>query len=110
MYIRQGCVFSFEDAIKMQPASRLEKIMVTPDLEHIILMVPSNRTGATGYSFEAKLRALIAGRIEQIPSVAAMVRRPNADPVFRFTCGFELMGSVPSEAAFSRFIKQITES
>jgi hypothetical protein len=29
MNIRQNCIFSFEDAMKMQPKSRLEKIIDT---------------------------------------------------------------------------------
>jgi IS5 family transposase len=35
MNIRQGCVFSFEDAIKMQPRSRLEIILATLDFKVI---------------------------------------------------------------------------
>lgn len=108
MFIRQPCVFSFEDALKMQPASRLEMIMNTLDLEPVLAMIPDYRIGPKGYRFEAKLRALLAARIEQICGIAALVRRLKTDPVFRFACGFEVIGAVPSEATFSRFIEQIS--
>lgn len=36
MNIRQNCIFSFEDALKMQPKSRLEKVIDTLDLQPVI--------------------------------------------------------------------------
>lgn len=36
MNTRQSCVFSFEDALKMQPKSRLEKIIDTLDLSPVL--------------------------------------------------------------------------
>ena len=36
MNIRQSCIFSFEDAMKMQPKSRLEKIIDTLDLKPVL--------------------------------------------------------------------------
>jgi len=36
MYIRQGCVFFFENAIKMQPRSRLEIVLDTLDFSAVI--------------------------------------------------------------------------
>ncbi len=109
MFIRQPSVFSFEDALKLQPMSRLEMVMNTLDLKPILAMVPDYRTGPKGYSFEAKLRALLAARIERIIGMAALVRRLKYDPVFRFACGFDVIGPVPSEAAFSRFNDEVTK-
>jgi len=43
MYIRQGCVFSFKEAIKMQPRSRLEIILSTLDLEPVISKLVSDK-------------------------------------------------------------------
>lgn len=83
--------------------------MLTLDLQGIIEKIPCKNNGPKGYYFESKLRALIAARIEQIPNTAALVRRLKTDPQFRFSCGFEVIGSVPSEATFSRFIKQLSE-
>jgi IS5 family transposase len=42
MNIRQGCVFSFEDAIKMQPRSRLEIILATLDFKVIFEALSKN--------------------------------------------------------------------
>ena len=75
MYIRQQCLYSFEEALKLQAASKLEKIMLTLDLQGIIEKIPCKNNGPKGNYFESKLRALITARIEQIPNTAALVRR-----------------------------------
>ena len=111
MYIRQQCLFSFEDALKMQAQSRLEKIFITLDLAPILnKLTISYRGGPAGYDATNKLRALIAAKLEQIPTTAALVRRLKSDPVFRYNCGFEVFGNVPSEATLSRFLKVLAET
>ena len=40
MYIRQQCLYSFEDALKMQAQTRLEKIFITLDLTSFIKKLP----------------------------------------------------------------------
>lgn len=111
MYIRQQCLYSFEDALKMQPQTRLERIFTTLDLTPVLEKLPVNsRGGPNGYGNASKLRALIAARIEQIPSIAALGRRLKSDPVFRYTCGFEVFGNIPSEATFSRFLNMLAET
>ena len=111
MYIRQQCLFSFEDALKMQAQSRLEKIFLTLDLAPILnKLAISYRGGPAGYDATNKLRALIAAKLEQIPTTAALVRRLKSDPVFRYNCGFEVFGNVPSEATLSRFLKVLAET
>ncbi len=39
MNIRQGYIFSFEDAIKMQPRSRLEIVLDTLDFDDVITVL-----------------------------------------------------------------------
>lgn len=112
MSIRQMCVFSFEDAIKMQPRSRLEKILYTLDFDTVIASLSSDdeddyHRGPNGYSIESKLSALVAMRVYNISSFTALVERLNQDPVFRFDCGFEIFGKVPSIATFSRLYSQL---
>lgn len=110
LYIRQQCLISFEDALKMQPETRLEKIFSTLDLYPIISRLPRKHNGPRGYNAKYKLRALIAAKIEQIPTMAALVRRLKNDPVFRYICGFGVIASVPSEATMSRFLRELTET
>ncbi|CEO90576.1 transposase (fragment) [Syntrophaceticus schinkii] len=110
LYIRQQCLISFEDALKMQPETRLEKIFSTLDLKPIISRLPRKHNGPRGYNAKYKLRALIAAKIEQIPTMAALVRRLKNDPVFRYICGFGVIASVPSEATMSRFLRELTET
>jgi len=95
----------------MQPQTRLEQIFITLDLDSILNKLPvGSQGGPDGYSIASKLRALIAARIEQIPNTAALVRRLKSDPVFRYNCGFNVFGSVPSEATFSRFFRTLAET
>ena len=66
MNIRQGYVFSFEDAINLQPRSRLEIILATLDFDDVITVLSKNNEkhrGPTGYLVEHKLKALIAMRV-----------------------------------------------
>ena len=66
MNIRQGYVFSFEDAINLQPRSRLEIILSTLDFDDVITALAKNNEqhrGPTGYSVEHKIKALIAMRV-----------------------------------------------
>ncbi len=113
MYIRQGCVFSFEDAIKMQPQSRLESVLATLNLRAVVATLDEDidyRRGPNGYSTETKLRALIAMRVYNMASFTELVERLNNDPMLRYNCGFEVFGKVPSVATISRFYSRLTES
>ncbi len=96
--------------MEMQAETRLEKIFVTLDLTPITSRLTYNCRGPHGYSVEALTRALIAAKVEQIPTTAALVRRLKSDPVFRYLCGFDIIGKVPSEATFSRLLKKLTET
>ena len=112
MYIRQGYVFSFEDAIKMQARSRLESILSTLDLKPVISKLTNQakcHRGPKGYSVEAKLNALIAMRVYSMGSFTELVERLNNDPVIRYTCGFDVFGQIPSVATISRFFSLLTE-
>jgi hypothetical protein len=61
LYIRQQCLYSFEDALKMQAQTRLEKIFITLDLTSFIKKLPvSYHGGPDGYDNQNKLRAVIA--------------------------------------------------
>ena len=109
MYIRQQCLYSFEDALKMHPQTRLGKIFITLDLTPFVAKIPiSYHGGPDGYDIKNKLRAVIAAKLEQIPTAAALVRRLKSDLVFRYNWGFGVLGSVPSEATISRFLKVLT--
>lgn len=67
MNIRQGFIFSSEDALKMQPKSRLQKILDTLDLSPVLSQLDSPRQtncGPKPYPADAMLNALIAMRLE----------------------------------------------
>lgn len=111
MYIRQGCVFSFEDALKIQPQSRLEKIINTLDYKPVLdkFNRPDNKSGPKPYPTYAMLNALIAMRLENMNSFSQLVERLKYDAYLRYVCGFEVFGKTPSIASFSRFYSKIIE-
>jgi len=111
MYIRQGCVFSFEDALKIQPQSRLEKIINTLDYKPVLdkFNRPDGKSGPKPYPPYAMLNALIAMRLENMNSFSQLVERLKYDAYLRYVCGFEVFGKTPSIASFSRFYSKIIE-
>ncbi len=113
MNIRQNCIFSFEDALKLQPISRLEKIINTLDLRPVVSKFDQaygNKVGPKPYPVYAMLNALIAMRIENISTFTQLVERLSYDPRLRYVCGFEPFGTAPSISSFSRFYSKLTES
>ncbi|MDP9751124.1 transposase [Thermoanaerobacter pentosaceus] len=56
------------------------------------------------------LYALIAMQLEKIPNIAKLVGRLKSDPVFRYNCGFNVLGPTPSTSTFSRFLNLISKS
>jgi transposase len=113
MNIRQNCIFSFEDALKLQPISRLEKIINTLDLRPVVSkfdLAYGNKVGPKPYPAYAMLNALIAMRIENISTFTQLVERLTYDPHLRYVCGFEPFGTAPSISSFSRFYARLTES
>jgi len=113
MNIRQNCIFSFEDALKMQPKSRLEKVIDTLDLQPVLAKLnkpDNNKAGPKPYPAYAMLNALIAMRLENMTTFTQLFERLTHDPHLRYVCGFEPFGTAPSKSCFSRFYAKLTES
>lgn len=113
MNIRQSCIFSFEDAMKMQPKSRLEKIIDTLDLKPVLtkLNKPGEiKAGPKPYPAYAMLNALIAMRLENMNTFTKLVERLTYDPHLRYICGFEPFGTAPSKSCFGRFYAKLAKS
>ncbi len=113
MNIRQRCIFSFEDAMKMQPKSRIEKIIDTLDFKPVIAKLhqpDGNKRGPKPYPTCAMLNALIAMRLENMNTFTQLVERLTYDPHLRYICGFEPFGTAPSKSCFSRFYAKLTKS
>jgi transposase, IS5 family len=104
MNVLQKPLFPFEEILSLEPEKRLQKIFITLDN----LPFPDNqntfRRGPKGYSSKLMLRALLAMKIYSIPTIVLLVERLKSDFRFRYSCGFSLSGSIPSEATFSRFL------
>ena len=113
MNIRQNCIFSFEDALKLQPKSKLERIITTLDLEPVLAkfsQADKSKVGPKPYPVYAMLNALIAMRIENISTFTQLVERLSYDPHLRYVCGFEPFGNAPSISSFSCFYSKLAAS
>ncbi len=94
----------------LQTKPKLILILDNLDLSKVAEEIsPKSTKGPKGYNPKAILRALLAQQIESIPNRAVLVRRLKSDPVFRYCCGFHAVGSVPSEATFSRYYSRLAE-
>jgi len=110
IYIRQQCLFSFEELIKFQPETKLSMVFKTLDLSKVVGgLQKKSKSGPKGYDPENILRALLAKRLENIKYTKTLVERLKSDPVFRYTCGFPVASRIPSEATFSRFTKILSD-
>lgn len=109
MYIRQECLLSFDEILKLQPQTRLELVLSQIDLSEFEIAFKKSRFGPKGYNPIPVLYALIAMQLEQIRTVKALVKRLKYDPVFRYCCCFNVCGQIPSEATFSRILTKISE-
>jgi transposase len=104
-------MFSFEEILKYQPETRLQKIFSVLGKVNIVSLLPDkSRFGRKGYDREAMFYAIVAMYIENIKTVSALVARLRSDPVFRYTCGFNVIGKVPSESTFSRFLAKLLKT
>lgn len=109
-YIRQQSLLSFEDLMALQPQTKLELIFENIDLSEAVKVILRSTKGPKGYNPIPIVRALLAQQLEQIPTRAALVRRLVTDPVFRYVCGFNVIGKVPSEATFSRYYNALSQN
>lgn len=109
MYIRQECLLSFDEIIKYQPKTKLELILAQLDFSSIVneLSKRSASRGPKGHSSLAMLHSLMAMQIEQIKSISNLCTRLHDDPIFRYSCGFSVLGETPSTSTFSRFLNKI---
>ncbi|SHL00912.1 IS5/IS1182 family transposase [Desulforamulus aeronauticus] len=104
MYLLQPTLFSFEELLKFEPETRLQKVLSVLDLSPALTVVKKAVVGPKGHCVGNMISALVAKQLEQIPTVAALVKRLSED----LRCGFSLSASVPSESTFSRLIKKLT--
>lgn len=112
MYIRQTTLFSFEEIIKFQQQTRLELILSQIDISKLSkkLRKSSTSRGPSGYEPDVLIYSLIAMQIEKIQNIKQLVHKLKENPVLRYSCGFHVLGKVPSEATFSRFLDKLENS
>ncbi len=112
MYIRQTTLFSFEEIIKFQQQAKLELILAQLDLSKLASGLRKSfiARGPKGYDPTNLVYALIAMQVEKIQSIKALVTRLKEDPVFSYSCGFDILGNVPSESTFSRFLDKLSNT
>ena len=112
MYIRQMSLFSFEDIIDFQQESKLDMVLNQIDVSYLTsaLRKSSDSRGPKGFDPTNMIYSLIAMQVLRINRISELVAQLKENPVLRYTCGFKVIGRVPSESTFSRFLNKISDS
>lgn len=101
-----------EEIIKFQQETKLEMILSQIDVSKFAnsLRKSSGSKGPKGYEPTSLIYALIAMQVEKIQTIKDLVQKLKENPVLRYCCGFEVLGKVPSESNFSRFLDKLVET
>lgn len=112
MYIRQETLFSFEEILKFQPQTKLQMIVNELDFTNLtrLLSKDSRKRGPKGHFPKGLILSLVAMSVEQLPYLTSLVERLQTDPVFRVTCGFDVLSKTPSLSTFSRFLTKLEKT
>ncbi len=112
MYIRQISLISFEEIIKFQQENKLEMIFSQINISKLTsaLRKTAEKRGPKGYEPSSLIYALIAMQVEKIQTIKDLVLNLKQNPILRYCCGFDVLGQVPSESTFSRFLNRLTET
>lgn len=110
MYIRQECMFSFEEILKFQKENRLQLILSQLDFSNLInkLNKPSHKRGPKGHNPVSLINALIAMQVEKINDFKRLKERLDSDLSLKYNCGFDILKPAPSTSTFSRFLTKIS--
>lgn len=110
MYIRQLNAFPFEETLKFDPYERLLLILDSLDFEPVITLLAEKRgNGRNNYPIRTMLYCLVGGVVNRCKTIRALIEELHKNPGFRYLCGIDYIKQIPSEWAFSRFIKNLTE-
>jgi transposase len=111
MYIRQECLLSFDEIMKFQPQTKLELILSQINFSNILneLEKMNHVHGPKGHDKLSMLYSLVAMQVENIKTIKLLVERLKVDPVFRYTCNFEVLSIPPSASSFSRFLNKLVK-
>lgn len=105
-------LISFEQIMEFQQETKLEMILSQIDVSKLAnsLRKSSSSKGPKGYEATSILYALIAMQVEKIQTIKDLVLNLKRNPVLRYCCGFDVLGSVPSESTFSRFLERLSQN
>ena len=111
--IKQPYLFSWEQVEASSDMDRLRLVLkVIPDEGLVRKLEEKRGKGRNDYPIRAMWNAYIAGIVFGHRTQADLLRELRRNAELRYVCGFDpFLGSkaVPSESAFSRFIKRLCE-
>ena len=112
MYIRQMSLISFEQIMEYQQETKLEMVLSQIDVSKIASSMRKSfgTKGPKGYEPSSIIYALIAMQVEKIQTIKDLVLSLKRNPVLRYCCGFDVLGMIPSESTFSRFLDKLTQN
>ena len=90
MYIRQECLFSFEEILNFQLKSKLEMILSELSFDTLISELRKLHTtcGPKWYSIQTLINAFIAMQVERIPTLTDLSEKLKTNPILRYCCRF----------------------
>lgn len=105
-------LISFEEIMKFQQETKLEMILSQMDVSKLAnsLRKSTDSKGPKGYDPTAIIYSFIAMQVEKIQTIRDLVLNLKQNPVLRYCCGFDVLGQVPSESTFSRFLERLTQN
>lgn len=97
--------------MKCQAKTKLELIFSQFNLQSLSEpFIKTSIRGPRGFSPTPIIRALIAMKIEGIPTRKALRDRLETDLQFRYACGFKLDEGIPSQATLCRYEKKLSQN
>jgi len=98
--------------MEFQQETKLEMILSKIDISKLAnkLRKSNESKGPKGYEPTSMIYALIAMQVEKIQTIKDLVLDLKQNPILRYCCGFDILGKVPSESTFSRFLDKLTQT
>lgn len=111
MYILEGVLFPFEVfAENFNEHDKVYQVVKEIDCSEIDKLNSCyDGPGRKGYDRQAMFRALVLKKLMGLTTTKSLVKCLAYAPLLAHWCGFDIMKRTPSESAFSRFEKDLTD-
>lgn len=110
MIILQKPLFSFNEFMELNHDERLVAVLDVLKAEPLIAHLNQERKGRRNdYPIRVMWNTLIAGIVYEIPTITGLIEELKRNPYLCYVCGIKSRGEIPSQYAYSRFLKKLIE-